>query len=61
MKPYLLTTGVIFALIAIMHIVRSIAEWPPQIGAEFFTMHLLTLLAAGLSAWAFTLLARRKS
>jgi hypothetical protein len=61
MKPYLLTTGTLFALIAVLHIWRSIAEWPPQIGAEFFFMQTLTLLCAALAAWAFALLARRKS
>ena len=28
MKPYLVTTGLLFALLAVAHIARTIAEWP---------------------------------
>jgi hypothetical protein len=28
MKAYLVTTGALFGLIAVMHLLRSIAEWP---------------------------------
>ena len=61
MKAYLLTTGILFTLIVGLHIWRIIDEWPPHGGAEFLSMIALTLLAAGLAAWAFVLVRRRRS
>jgi cytochrome c oxidase subunit IV len=53
MKAYLITTGTVFALIVASHVLRFITEG----GAlrEPF-LWVLTLLAAGLSVWAFGLL-----
>lgn len=53
MKAYLITTGTVFALIVASHVLRFINEG----GAlrEPF-LWVLTLLAAGLSIWAFSLL-----
>jgi hypothetical protein len=56
MKVYLITTGVVFALITLAHIVRAIAEGPLLAKDPVFIM--LTLLAAGLSVWAWRLLRR---
>jgi hypothetical protein len=56
MKAYLITTGVIFALITLMHIARMVAEWPHLATEPVFI--LLTILAAGLSVWAWRLLRR---
>ena len=56
MKPYLITTGIIFALIALAHVARMIVEPGHMLREPFF--HALTLLAVGLSAWAWRLLAR---
>jgi hypothetical protein len=50
MKAYILTTGVIFALITVAHILRMIAE--PHLAADPFYI-ILTLLAAALSVWAW--------
>jgi len=51
MKPYLLTTGALFALLAAAHIWRIIAEWPslnvPEAG--------IGVVAAALSIWAWSL------
>lgn len=52
MKAFLITAGVVFALIVIGHIARLVVE--PQKGRDPF-FWLLTLLAAGLSAWAWRL------
>ena len=52
MKAFLITAGVVFALIVIAHIVRFVVE-PERARDPFFW--LLTLLAAGLSAWAWRL------
>jgi hypothetical protein len=54
MKAYLVTTGVVFALITLAHILRLFAEGPRLAKDPFFI--LLTVLAAGLSVWAWRLL-----
>jgi hypothetical protein len=54
MKAYLITTGIVFALITLAHILRVFAEGPRLAKDPFFI--LLTLLAAGLSVWAWRLL-----
>jgi len=53
-KAYLVTTGTIFALIALAHVLRMFAEGPRLAKDPFFI--LLTLLAVGLSIWAWCLL-----
>jgi hypothetical protein len=58
MKPYLIITGVLFALLAAMHVWRAIAE-RQQLNTnpgEFFSMLALGMVAAGLSIWAWRLL-----
>ena len=57
MKAYLITTGIVFALIALTHIARMFAEGTRLATGPLFL--LLTLLAAGLSGWAWYLLKRR--
>ena len=54
MKAFLTTTGTVFGLITIAHVARVIAEGPRVATDPVFI--LLTLLAAGLCAWAFWLL-----
>jgi len=54
MKAYLLTTGTIFGLIAAAHLWRVLSESTALARDPWFV--LLTLLAAGLSVWAFSLL-----
>jgi hypothetical protein len=56
MKAYLITTGTVFALITLAHILRVVAEGSRIAKDPFFI--LLTLLAAGLSFWAWRLLLR---
>ena len=56
MKAYLITTGIIFALIVVAHILKAIAEGPGTAKDPFFII--LTLLAAGLCVWAGRLLRR---
>jgi hypothetical protein len=58
MKPYLVITGLLFGLIALMHLLHSIAErallatdpW------NFLGTSALGVVAAALSVWAFYLL-----
>ncbi len=56
MKVYLVTTGVVFALVVLAHVLRLVAEGPHLVHEPSFVI--LTLLAAGLSAWAWRLVWR---
>ena len=55
MKAYIITTGTAFGLITIAHIARMAVEH--RVAREPLFL-LLTLLAAGLTLWAFSLLRR---
>jgi hypothetical protein len=52
MKPFLITVGTVFALIAMAHIARIVAE--PHLAREPWFL-LLTIIAAALSAWSWRL------
>ena len=54
MRAYLISTGAIFALVALAHVWRVIAESPELATDPWFV--LLTILAVAMSAWAFRLL-----
>ena len=54
MKAYLMTTGVVFGLITLAHIVRVVMEGPHLLKEPLYIV--LTLLTAGLSVWAWSLL-----
>jgi hypothetical protein len=54
-KAYLATTGVLFALLAVLHVWRLVVEWP-GIRAEFWIVAGGTLLSAVLALWALKLL-----
>lgn len=56
MKAYVITTGVIFVLITLAHILRVFAEGPRLAKDPFFI--LLTAIAVGLAVWAWRLLKR---
>ncbi|HEY5913319.1 MAG TPA: hypothetical protein VJA21_22230 [Verrucomicrobiae bacterium] len=53
MKAYVITTGTIFGLITLAHIWRAFAGGAHDAANPVFV--LLTLLAAGLSIWAWRL------
>ena len=55
MKAYLATTGVLFAMLAALHVWRLVAEWP-GIPAEFWIIAGGSLLSAVLALWALKLL-----
>jgi hypothetical protein len=56
MKCYLITTGTVFALIAVAHVWRVTLEGSRLATDPWFV--LTTCLAVGLSVWAFWLLKR---
>ncbi|HSU54712.1 MAG TPA: hypothetical protein VLT36_11690 [Candidatus Dormibacteraeota bacterium] len=58
MKTYVLTTGVLFAAMTLIHIWRVVSEWPHQFpGAGFVVgMAALILIPGGLCWWAWRVL-----
>lgn len=60
MKAYLITTGTVFGLIAVLHLLRGIDERQQLTTnpGQFWFMAALGVFAAGLSVWAWRLLLR---
>ena len=58
MRPYLITTGLLFALLAGAHILRTIAEWSRLTTDPGFIIEGpgIGLVAAALGFWAWRLL-----
>jgi hypothetical protein len=54
MKAFLITSGTVFGLVVLAHIARAFTEGPGVAKDPVFI--LLTILAAGLSAWSWRLL-----
>jgi len=63
MRSYLRLSGVLFALLALGHLIRLVWRWPLAIAGRplpgFFSL-LALLISGGMSAWAFKLLAAYK-
>jgi len=57
MKAYVVTSGAIFGLVAVAHVVRMIAEGAHVTGNPWFL--LITAVATGLALWAVSLLRRQ--
>lgn len=58
-RNYLLTSAILFALLAVLHLVRIIAHWSIQIGTATFPLWgswLALLVGIALSLWAFRLM-----
>ena len=57
MKSYLVTTGTLFALLALIHVWETIASWH-RLGSDpgFIWMPALGFVTAALSVWAWRLL-----
>jgi hypothetical protein len=53
-KSYLITTGLLFALLTLAHIWRAIEEGPGIAADPWFTI--TTIAATGLCTWAWRLL-----
>jgi hypothetical protein len=54
MKVYVMTTGVVFALLTLTHLLRIIVEWPHVLREPAFL--LITIAAGGLCFWAWRVL-----
>ena len=54
MKDYVMSTGAVFALLTLAHLLRIILEGPHLATEPFYV--LITIAAAGLSIWAWRLL-----
>lgn len=58
-KQYLLISGAIFGVVAILHAIRLFTHWTVQVGSiampVVFSL-LAMFVAGGLCVWAFTLL-----
>jgi len=54
MKAYLVTTGTLFGLLAVLHIWRAIAEWhhPAHAAGFILEMAVVVVLPGVLSWWA---------
>jgi hypothetical protein len=55
MKAFVATAGVLFALLVVVHIWRAVVE--PHVLRDFW-FWLITVAAAGLSLWAWSVLRR---
>ncbi len=58
MKAYVVTTGVIFGLLVVMHVWRALAEGMSLAREPIFIA--FTLVSAALSAWACGLILRSR-
>ena len=58
MKPYVLTTGSLFALLALAHLARTIVEWPRLAADPWFILEGpgIGVFAAAIGVWAWRLL-----
>jgi hypothetical protein len=57
-RNYLIISAIIFAVVALLHLVRLLAHWSVQVGAVTFPLWgswLGLIIGAGLSIWAFRL------
>jgi hypothetical protein len=59
MKAYVMTTGAVFGLITLAHILRVVAEGPRLVSEPFFV--LITVLSTALCLWAWRVLRLTRS
>ena len=55
MKTYFVTTGILFGLMAVVHVWRAIVEWPPSGVNLGFVLGMtgLIVIPGSLSCWAW--------
>ena len=61
MRAYLASTCVIFGLVAVLHIIRAVVEWPTMSADPYYFLLIVGLgvLAGVLSLWSWKLLRDR--
>jgi hypothetical protein len=59
MKAYVMTTGAVFGLITLAHVLRVVAEGPRLVSEPFFV--LMTVLSTALCLWAWRVLRLTRS
>jgi hypothetical protein len=59
MKAYVMTTGAVFGLITLAHLLRIVAEGPRLASEPFFV--LMTVLSTALCLWAWRVLRLTRS
>jgi hypothetical protein len=57
LKTYILTSGIVFTLIALAHVARVFLEGPGVLAQPFFDF--TSALSVGLAIWAFQVFRRR--
>jgi hypothetical protein len=61
MRTYILITGVIFAIVALVHLLRLLLDWPAQVAGLAvppWVSWIGLMVAGALAIWAFSLVAR---
>ena len=58
MKAYVITTGIVFGLLTIAHLLRMVLEKPDLASEPFYLA--ITAATAALSVWAFVVLRRAR-
>jgi hypothetical protein len=60
MKAYLITTGILFTLLALAHVLRTVSEWSHVTSDPWFALEVpgLAVVAGAIAAWAWSLLRR---
>jgi hypothetical protein len=58
MKPYLITTGILFTLVAVAHVLRTVAEWSRLASDPWFILEGpgVGVIGAAIAVWAWRLL-----
>jgi tetrahydromethanopterin S-methyltransferase subunit E len=52
MRAYLMTTGLLFGVLAVLHVWRAVAEWPSTSPGTGFILGMTALIAVpGVLAW----------
>ena len=63
MRTYIQITGAVFGVMALVHVVRLILNWPAQVGGwmvPIWISWVAILVAGALCAWAFRLVGRAR-
>ena len=60
MRAYLISTGALFALLGLAHLLRTVVEWQRLTVDPWFILEgpVIGLIGAGLGVWAWRLLRR---